>query len=751
MNAYNSSRSRKARSLSLTRYCTGAPEFLQSLTRRTHAALPYVFESLTYPFARIGLGGDVQKTLVSFGVLHNGLGFAVNRKNQWALRFLQVLHELSRIATESGHGLNVFFDVEHLGAPSSRYNSTLKGAGEAGGTRPTARYGAPADCLGISPSVICKIMLTEVVLQNFKCFRQHTIPLRPTTIIVGRNNAGKSTIIEALRLVSLVSNRLQNLTVHEVPRWLDIPKVNRGVSPSLEHQYFDFGNVFHRYGEPPAKITARFNTGVGITIYIGGPDKIHAVIKDARRSVVITKGQARNIGLPKVGILPQIGPLQATETILNSGYVLQSMWSNLASIHFRNQLNLMFGRAFSTFKEISEATWRGLEIQELRGQDKSHGSDLELMVRNDDFVAEVGWMGHGLQMWLQTMWFLARCTGFETVILDEPDVYMHADLQRKLIRFLRGRHPQVVVATHSVEIMSEVEPENILVVDREKRQAEFTTDIPEVQKVVDQIGGIQNLQLARLWGSHRCLFVEGKDISLLKHFQNRIFPDSSDAIDAIPSMAVGGWSGWNYAVGSSMLLSTAIGQSIRSYCIFDSDFHTPNQIKNRTDEAAEKGVNLHIWSRKELENYLLLPAVISRVIARRRRGDSRLPTTEELAQKLFVLAGEFEHEVMDAFAVQFHPENRQGGLAVANRSARERMYPQWTTHEGRLSLVSGKLLLSRLSQWLQEKYGVSVSTASIAHEMRRSEVPLEIVQVLSAIEYGEVLLPGTLAGAGGSA
>src|SRR6266853_5564438 len=33
-------------------------------------------------------------------------------------------------------------------------------------------------------------MLVELTLQNFKCFRQHTIPLKPTTIIVGRNNAG---------------------------------------------------------------------------------------------------------------------------------------------------------------------------------------------------------------------------------------------------------------------------------------------------------------------------------------------------------------------------------------------------------------------------------------------------------------------------------------------------------------------------------------------------------------------------------
>ena len=70
---------------------------------------------------------------------------------------------------------------------------------------------------------------------------------------------GKSTIVEALRLVSLIANRLEGLAEREVPRWLDIGRVNRGVSPSLSNQDLNFGNVFHKYGDPPAKITAKFS------------------------------------------------------------------------------------------------------------------------------------------------------------------------------------------------------------------------------------------------------------------------------------------------------------------------------------------------------------------------------------------------------------------------------------------------------------------------------------------------------------
>lgn len=580
-------------------------------------------------------------------------------------------------------------------------------------------------------------MLSEIIFQNFKCFGRQAISFRPLTIVVGRNNAGKSTIIEGLRLVSLVVNRLEHLPVREVPKWLDIASVNGGVTPSLENQDLNFANLFHRYGDPPAKITARFDSGVAIVIYIAGPDRLHAVIRDSNRNVVISKGQARRLGVSRVGILPQIGPLSPTETILVPSYVRRSMSSTLSSLHFRNQLNLLYEDSFAEFREISESTWHGLAIQELRGRGGRQGTELELMIRNDDFVGEVSWMGHGLQMWLQTMWFLARSSQFETVILDEPDVYMHADLQRRLIRFLRGRYPQVIVATHSIEIISEVDPENILVVDRDKRQAQFTTDIPQVQDVVDQIGGVENLQLARLWGSKRCLFVEGDDLGLLKQFQNKVFPRSTEPIDALPNLPVGGWGGWGYAIGSAMLLKGSMGHDIRSYCIFDSDFHTPNQIETREQEAREKGLCLHIWKKKEIENYLLVPQAIFRLVSPRMRENEPRLTTELIGQKLFEFAGTMRDEVTDAYSAEFLPENRAGGATQANRSARQRITPHWETVDGRLSVVSGKQLLGKLSEWTQANYGVPISPMGIARQLRRNEIADEVVEVLTAVENNQ--------------
>jgi hypothetical protein len=183
-------------------------------------------------------------------------------------------------------------------------------------------------------------------------------------------------------------------------------------------------------------------------------------------------------------------------------------------------------------------------------------------------------------------------------------------------------------------------------------------------------------------------------------------------------------------------MAASIGRDVRCYCIFDSDFHTPNQIANRLTEAGEKGVSLHVWQRKELENYLLVPEAIFRAVGSRARQIEPSLNVETIRCKLFELAGDLRNDVLDGYANEFLMENRSAGLTPANRMARERV-ANWENHDERLSLASGKIVLARLSSWLQETYGVAISSTRIARVMRRSEIADEIIDVLSAIEAGQ--------------
>lgn len=51
-------------------------------------------------------------------------------------------------------------------------------------------------------------MITAITLENFKGISQSaTIPLRPLTIMFGKNSAGKSTVVQALHYASEIFER----------------------------------------------------------------------------------------------------------------------------------------------------------------------------------------------------------------------------------------------------------------------------------------------------------------------------------------------------------------------------------------------------------------------------------------------------------------------------------------------------------------------------------------------------------------
>jgi energy-coupling factor transporter ATP-binding protein EcfA2 len=366
-------------------------------------------------------------------------------------------------------------------------------------------------------------------------------------------------------------------------------------------------------------------------------------------------------------------------------------------------------------------------------------NEIELHVRDEDFVGEIRWMGHGLQIWLQTMWFLARTDQRDVVVLDEPDVYLHADLQRKLIRILKAQDRQVIIATHSIEMMSEVEPSSILVADRRRRKSEFTTSLPGVQAIINQIGGVHNIHLARLWSSKKVVFVEGDDLAFLKIFQDELFPVSNEPLYGLPNFAIGGWGGWNYVVGSSMLLKGSGGEEITKYCILDRDYHTSDEIDERYRSAAEHRIGLHIWNKKEIENYTISPTAVARYLNnRKRRG--RHVTENEVEEILNEICESLKNEVHDLISEEYIRRHRpRNAAAEGNAYARGELRARWTSLSGKLGVVSGKTVLSHISSWAQRNYGVSLNAYILAKSMFPHEFDPELVAVMTDLETGAAL------------
>lgn len=577
-------------------------------------------------------------------------------------------------------------------------------------------------------------MLTKIRLANFRGFADHELPMLPLTLIVGRNNAGKSTIIEALRFIALATARYQTVPYIDPPEEFGLPDTHRGISPSLREVGFDRQNLFYRYGDPPATITAEFGSAGSIVVYLYRDDEIFMVFRNGRGHIIQSIPQAKNLVFPYINILPQLIPVTDLEVRLNENYVRRSLSTARSSIHFRNEL-LFLKEYFDEFKRLSEDSWPRLQIRELLTDRGKLRNELELHIRDEDFVGEVRWMGHGLQIWLQTMWFLARVQKTDIVVLDEPDVFLHADLQRKLIRILKTLDIQSVIATHSIEMMAEVDPSSILVADRRHRRSQFATSLPAVQDVIDHVGGVHNIQLARLWSHRKIIYVEGDDMSLLKIFQDKLYPASNEPLDVLPNFSIGGWGGWSLAIGSAKTFKTGGGENIAKYCILDSDYHSNIEIKDRKISALEYNINLHIWKRKEIENYMIVPKTIERYINARKRKGAAVSLTV-VATKINEICEGLRDETLDLISQQYNYAHRPKNPSDGNRYARSALHDRWSSLTGKIGIVSGKILVSRISEWMQHDYGVGVNAHSLARFMVPAELDAEVVAVMNAIETG---------------
>lgn len=571
-------------------------------------------------------------------------------------------------------------------------------------------------------------MFKKLLLENYRCFEKTEISFRELTIIVGKNNAGKSTLIEALRILSLVTNRCKKINYTPPPSWLKLKEDTLGISPSLSNLEISPRGIIFMYGDGPAKITAEFENNIRFTIYINEDTDIFATITSQGLNVE-SKKFATNLKLKDINILPQISPLLKNETIIKYETVQKNLPTYLSSRNFRNQL-YYFPTEFDKFKELAEKTWQGLQITNNNKNIRTQG-DLFFYVRDNRFEAEIGMMGHGLQMWLQTMWFLSRSQPSSTIILDEPDVYMHADLQRRLIKLIKNEYNQVIVATHSVEIMSEVEPENILPIDNSKSKQSYANKAPIVQMIVDEIGSVHNIEIARMFSSSKFLVVEGEkdDVKLLSIFQSKIFPDSYEQFDILPKIFIEGWGGWQRVIGSNKVFKEN-KTSIVTYCIFDSDYHTEEDKEKRRIDAEANKINLHIWQKKEIENYLLVPSAFVRLVKRKKKQSEI--SEIEIIELINSLCEEIKDDIVDNFANEIKDMDKSKDIKTVNREARKYVNERWDNYK--LSLVPGKNIIARLFSYISETHKVSLNKFTLAREITLSEIEPEIIKVITCIE-----------------
>lgn len=575
-------------------------------------------------------------------------------------------------------------------------------------------------------------MIQQLNIKNFRCYRESTIHFNGTSILVGRNNAGKSTLIEALKIISSVTRKYKTLRFVAPPEWVEDERCF-GVSPNVSYMNISDRGLFYMYGNPPAIIEAIFSNGTSIKAYVGEGLDIFAILYDKYGCPARNSKEVKSIEIPVIEVLPQISAVLDNERLIKKATVDNNRATRLASRNFRNQL-FYYDEAFPTFREFAESTWDGLQIKSVELSYSDEGQIIHFFVRVFDFEAEISWMGHGLQMWVQTMWFISQCSRNSIVILDEPDVYMHADLQRRLVRLVSPMFSQLIIATHSLEIIEEVSSDNIIPIDSHKDLIKPIGDEIPLMQLTKEMGSPLNIDLARLFVSNKFIVWDGDDSGrkVLSAFQSILYPQDLHPIITFPKAYIEGWGGWKKAATIAEVFSLN-NMHVVLYCIMEPGYHTMEEIHSRRLEAKEKNINLHVWDKKEIDNYAINPMAIYRYIySNKRKGEITESIVEETIDT--IVSG-MKYEVMNSISVAIQ-QNNDGRDQAAIEESWEELSGRWLQP---LDILSGKKFFNTLSLWTQANYGISISARQVVQYFRAEEVPYEINIVISTMMEGKNL------------
>ena len=576
-------------------------------------------------------------------------------------------------------------------------------------------------------------MIKRLRLTRYKAFEQFDASFRSgMNVLVGPNNAGKSTLIAILRLCSILFRNAQrvNPSISIADKGRNVIGHPLASARLRELPGYTDENVHYEFRSEEARVEATSHSGSSLII-------VWPADSDPYYYVDIKPGMnARNRGqvtscAPTFGVVPGLTPIEDQEEVLTPQYVERSFGSRLTSRHFRNYLYHLqqsdedeYAAAIAFMientPEISDA-W-------LRSRVEAGAVELDFFFKEavTNSERELFWAGDGMQIWLQVLFHAFSLREVETLVLDEPDVFLHPDLQRRLVGVLEGLGPQVILATHAPEIIAESSRESILAIDRSRRHGSRIRDTLALDRLVADLGSAFDLAIARALRSRVTLFVEGQDMKVLRILAETVGARSlARERSQAAVVPLGGYSNWPLIEPFAWMKEHILQDSVKMFVILDRDYRTREDSYDVVDRLGRIDVSAHVWTRKELESYLLVPAVVSRV--------SGLPI--ETAESLLSVAVDAQETIVESniFNRLFKSSKGRDAKTVL-AECRTILYEVWTDFDSKVVVAPAKDVIAALNGEIAAMGGRTVSARKLAAEISVDEIDPEVVDLLRDIE-----------------
>jgi hypothetical protein len=563
-------------------------------------------------------------------------------------------------------------------------------------------------------------MLKQLRLTNFRRFVAFSVRLGKGNILVGPNNSGKSSILDALRILEscLRHSKTRNPTILEIPGKgvLDGYEVPDSVLP------FSLANVTNNLDSETAILEFYHENGAVASILMH-PDRLTRfyIEKDGHR---LTQSSKFRSAFPITIVnIPTLAPLEADEQFVADATEARNAPTRLASRVFRNTWLRRSKSEFDAFAADIESAWPGVTLRKPE-LTSDYPRRVQMFYREGTFESEVQWAGFGFQVWMLMHTHFTRAIGGNTIlIIDEPDVYLHPELQRQLIYSIRKKFDQFLMATHSIELINEAESNELISVDAKLKSGRRVNSEMEFTNLYHYIGSGSNADFARIVRAKKVIFVEGRDGKLLRKMANRFGFDSLAKSQEVPIVQLGGFSEWKKATHAVWAFKDILKVEIKLFCIFDRDYRCHDEVTNFLEEIANQGMMCRVWLRKEIENYIFDPDLIYNALAKKQRGadDGSSVILTDVEEIFDQITDEMKHDVNSQMAADALRWARKCGSAeddrtIIRKTSRE-FESSWKTRLGRMKLIPGKEALSELNGALETKKWPTITSTSLVDQM----------------------------------
>ena len=579
--------------------------------------------------------------------------------------------------------------------------------------------------------------IKSVKFTNFKALRTYSVSLQRMNILVGPNNSGKSTVLSAFRVLEQALRTAKSRSASPVRTHTG--NISMGHLLPESTTPISLENVHSDYTDSSSRIEFRYSnrntlflffpTDGGVTIYwetAQGHPRTPAAFRKAFPDIIQT--------------IPVLGPVEQHEPIVIDETVRRAAGTPRASRHFRNYWRRN-PEGFVNFKRLVEDTWPGMSIRE--PERASFMEDrLIMFVSENRMPRELYWSGLGFQIWCQLLTHIARCNGSDLLVVDEPEVYLHPEVQRQLLGILREVNPDILLATHSVEILGEADPSEILLIDKSRSSAQRLRDVEGVQQALDAIGSIQNVTLTELAKNRKLLFVEGlHDYRIIRKFAKILALPELAAGSGLTAIESGGFESWPRIQALAWGFRNTLRSELRIAAIYDRDYRCDEQSTYLREHLEREIQIAHFHGRKEIENYLLSPQVIERaarraIEERARRSGRTIAIDFDVTRMLESITSDLKSDCSGRHIANYCAYHRTSGRdpSTLTTEAIDIFERRWSELPSRMEIVAGKHVLKAVRDRFQKEYEITLTDSKIISAYRADEVPLDLVELAHRLD-----------------